>query len=177
MYGLWYIFFGFLGIAVVGLILLVVSSKLKNYFWDKYSEFSHMWLRTHGKKERESAVERRKYERKYDIWEGVFDVCGGIAIVAGVISLILLLVSIFTPIVARREAATFEYHKEFIEEAIENGKELENIAITQTIIEQNKWLADAKAGLETFGCFSKYWGQGIEDLEPIKVEREQEADQ
>lgn len=41
----------------------------------------------------------------------------------------------------------------------------------QTIIEMNTWLADAKARLETFGVFSMYYGTGVEDLEPIVIER------
>ena len=180
MLGYWYLFFGFIGIAVISLIALVISLKLRNYFDNKYKEYRNKWLYAHGEKGREYEDKKCKYSRKYDVSDGVFNACGGTVFVAGIISLILLLVSIFLPIGVKKEVATFEYHKEFIEEAIENGKELENIAITQTVIGQNKWLADAKASLEVYGCFSKYWGQGIENLEPIKIERgqvQQEAEE
>ena len=179
MLGYWYLFFGFIGIAVVSLILLVVSSKLRNYFYDKYKEYRDKWHYAFGEKEREYEGKKEKYSRKQDVSDGVFNACGGTAIVAGIASLILLLASIFTPVGAKKEVATFEYQKEFVETAIEGGNELENIAITQTIIEQNQWLSKAKASLNTYGCFSKYWGQGIENLEPIKIERgqvQQEAD-
>lgn len=158
MFGLWYIFFGFIGIAVISLILLVVAKKLEDYFYYK---------------------SRRCFDKdykKYEIWEGVATPSLVTAVLTGIISLFLLGICIFVPIEAKNEIATFEYQKEFIEVAIEDGNELENIAITQTIIEQNQWLSKAKASLNTYGCFSAYWGQGIEDLEPIKVGRGQEAD-
>ena len=173
MLGYWYLFFGFIGIAVVGLIMLVVSSKLKKYFVNKYEEYRNKWLYAHGKKEREYEDKKAKYSRKYDVSEGVYTACFITVAVAGFVSFVLLLVGIFAPVGAKKEIETFKYQKEFIEETVENGNDFENITISQTIIEQNKWLANAKAGLNTYGCFSRYWGQGIENLEPIKIERGQ----
>lgn len=44
-----------------------------------------------------------------------------------------------------------------IEEAINNGTDLENIAITQTKIEFNTWLVDAKTSLERWGNWSNWY--------------------
>ena len=44
-----------------------------------------------------------------------------------------------------------------IESAINNGTDLENIAITQTKIEFNAWLVDAKTSLERWGNWSSWY--------------------
>ena len=44
-----------------------------------------------------------------------------------------------------------------IEEAINNGNDLENIAITQTKIEFNTWLVDVKTSLERWGNWSLWY--------------------
>ena len=44
-----------------------------------------------------------------------------------------------------------------IEEAINNGTDLENIAITQTKIEFNTWLVDVKTSLERWGNWSLWY--------------------
>jgi hypothetical protein len=72
----------------------------------------------------------------------------------------------------KKQIEEFKYQKEIIEEAVENGTDLENVSITQTIIEQNSWLAQAKADVDAFGIASFYYGLGVEDLEPIKIKRE-----
>ena len=72
----------------------------------------------------------------------------------------------------KKQIEEFKYQKEIIEEAVENGTDLENISITQTIIEQNSWLVQAKADVDAFGIASFYYGLGVEDLEPIKIKRE-----
>ena len=159
MYGVWYIFFGFIAITIISLVWLIVAKSLENYYYSKRKSYFD-----------------KNYAKSVK-WEEVATHFIYIAVATGVISLFVLTICIGTPIGAKKETKTFEYQKEFVEIAIEDGNELENIAITQTIIEQNQWLSNAKASLNTYGCFSKYWGQGIENLEPIKIERGQEAEQ
>lgn len=178
MYGLWYITFGFLGLAIIGLVVGFVLKSKYNYYnklykavrkakemeyakentdWDKYKELDKL-------------VDQH-YESKFKYQES--DWIGWCtAIAAGFISFVLLLCSIFCPLTARREANYFMAQKEYVELAVENGKNLENIAITQTIIDQNKWLANAKASKATYGCFSKYHGVDLDSLEPIVINRE-----
>lgn len=92
-------------------------------------------------------------------------------VTSGIISWVSFLIALIAPAAAKREVRKFNIQKEYVQMAVINGEELENIAITQTIIEMNTWLADAKASLETFGTFSMYYGTGVEDLEPIVIER------
>jgi hypothetical protein len=92
-------------------------------------------------------------------------------IISGVLTGVSLLIGLINPVVAKKEISEFNIQKEYIQMAVINGNDLENIAITQMIIEQNTWLADAKASLETFGAFSRYYGTDLEDLEPIVIER------
>ena len=72
----------------------------------------------------------------------------------------------------KAEVAAFESEKQMIEECVINGESLENISITQTIIEKNSWLATAQADLKTLGAFSWYYWSGVENLEPIQIKRE-----
>ena len=93
------------------------------------------------------------------------------AIICGVVCAFFVALSICAPIDAKREVEYFKYQSEYVATAIENGSDLENIAITQTIIEQNEWLAKAKSGLATWGTWSMYYGSGVEELEPITIDK------
>ena len=179
MYGLWYITFGCLALVVIGLVIgFVLKSKYKYYNklyiahsqaagnecnkgntdWEKYRELDRI-------ADQYCDLRNTYDESEYIGWT--------IVILAGIASFVFLLCSIFVPLTGKREANYFMAQKEYVELAVENGKDLENIAITQTIIDQNRWLANAKASKATYGCFSKYYAVDfLDDLEPIVVERE-----
>ena len=70
---------------------------------------------------------------------------------------------------ARAKVVQFEETREIIVMSVESGTDLENIGITQTIIDCNEWLAKAKASAKTFGVWSSYYGLGVEDMEYIKL--------
>ena len=53
--------------------------------------------------------------------------------------------AIAAPITAHSEVIKYKEKCEMIQEVVLNGNEYENISITQTIIEQNSWLSEAKA--------------------------------
>lgn len=92
-------------------------------------------------------------------------------IISGVLTFASLLIGLINPVIAKTEIRKFNIQKEYVQMAVINGNDLENIAITQTIIETNTWLAEAKARLETFGAFSRFYGTDLEDLEPIVIVR------
>ena len=84
----------------------------------------------------------------------------------------LLTCSITTPITlvnARVEYEEFLLTKEIVQEAYENGTELDNISMTQTIIEKNEWLTKAKANKKTKGVLSVYYYIDLDDVEPIRI--------
>lgn len=57
--------------------------------------------------------------------------------------------------------------KGMMQQVIEAGGDLDNIGITQTKIDFNNWLADAKISLERWGTWSTWWPhkEVIESLE------------
>ena len=70
---------------------------------------------------------------------------------------------------AKAEIVQFEETREVVMASAESGTNLENVGITQTVIDCNKWLAEAKASAKTFGLWSVYYGLGVEDMEYIKL--------
>lgn len=143
MFGAWYISFGILAITIPLLVLFIVAKCKSETEWNKRRRISE-W---------EDAVVPLEFSLAVSIF----------------ILVISVAIAICTPIGAKKEIVEFEYKKEYVEEAVENGNELENISITQTIIESNDWLTKAKADLDIFGCFSKYYNSGLENIEPIAV--------
>lgn len=182
MYGLWYLFFGFLALVIVSLGLALVFGLCEKW-WDKKildtrKERDGIGVSLYAieeKRNREKYIDltdKIEYQReKASDCEDAKEPCLISALGCGLIALIMLIACLCVPIGVKREIATFNYNKQFVELAIEKGNELENIAITQTVIETNKWLAEAKADLETYGCFSKYYNSGITELEPITINR------
>lgn len=87
----------------------------------------------------------------------------------GIVCLLIFIpLSIVNPIQAKKEIQTFYEQKQIIEEVIDTSEDLDNVSLTQTIIEMNKWLSEAKASIKTYGCFSKYWNKDVESIEPIR---------
>lgn len=70
---------------------------------------------------------------------------------------------------AKAEIVQFEETREVIMVSAESGTNLENVGITQTVIDCNKWLAEARASVKTYGLWSVYHGLGVEYMEYIKL--------
>ena len=176
MWNLWYITFGLLTLFVVGLIIGVVL-VIKERHYRKLVEVTENDMiiaesrpYENLKKIKELSRLRDKYKK---IYIGTTPFMGwGIAITSGVFSICFLLICIFVPVGARKEVNYFIAQKEYVEMAIANGSELENVAITQIVIEQNQWLANAKASVQTYGAWSKYYGIDFSKLSPIEIKRE-----
>lgn len=172
MYGLWYVTFGFLAIAAVVGGLWIYFNRM----WDKWFyegvRLKNEWFHCH---EYDKSMELKSAHEQAistcNSYETREVVSGVICILSIIIGVVFALLSIFLPIGAKRDVEYFKCQSEYVEMAIENGTCLENIAITQTVIDQNKWLADAKSHLATWGTWSRYYGSGLEDLDPIIIER------
>ena len=165
MFGLWYITFGFVALLILSIVSFVlVHKKLSKYTQIVYKNWRYT-CRTISNEEYQEAENK---QREYDDLDTM---CLASLIFTSFIVLILSLVSWLVPFQARKDVAYFEQQKEYVEFAVKNGSVLENFAITQTIIEQNEWLAHAKASIKTHGVFSKYIGTGVEDMEPIIIKR------
>lgn len=89
-----------------------------------------------------------------------------------VVDLIILLpLCIILPIKAHEKVIKYRYDYEMVQEVVLNGKDLENIKITEKILEYNNWLSEAKADKETWGNLSIYYKEDLDSLKPIVVSR------
>ena len=96
----------------------------------------------------------------------------GILAVATVIALVIFLpLCIFLPIKAHEEVIKYKYDYKMVQEVVLNGKDLENIKITEKILEYNDWLSEVKADKETWGNWSIYYKEDLDSLKPIVVSR------
>lgn len=185
MFGLWYIIFGLLTLFVIGLAIVIALTIKKRHYrklveniqieiedkWDKLNKGRRV------EEVQELARQRDKLRRQRNEYQNIYDdtdpfIGWVIAVIAGALSICFLPICIIAPLQAQKEVNYFITQKEYIEMAIENGEELENIAITQEIIKQNEWLARAKASVETYGCFSMYYKINFSELTPIVISRE-----
>ena len=90
--------------------------------------------------------------------------------------LISIVLAISDPISAKREYLEFIEQKAIIEQVIESGDVYDNISISQSVIEANKWLAKAKASKKSYGCFSKYYKIDLDDIDPINILKKEQGD-
>lgn len=110
------------------------------------------------------------------VWEFLFGLGVCLTVIFALVIIVLVLFAIFIPITAQQQYQEYIIQKEYVQEAYENGTEYDNIAITQTIIEMNTWLAQAKASKQTYGNWSMYYNVDIENLAPISLSRQEDDD-
>jgi hypothetical protein len=173
MFGLWYIVFGIAFIAIMAIVGVILFSKLHDKNYALYRKYDHIYYYDYDiskKDERDKVyLEKDKYGKKSSRCEIVYNVSIGTLIICCIALVILIIVSIVVPISAKREVREYEYNKEYIEFSLETVQDdSDYLTITGDIFEYNKWLADVKSRVATFGRFSAYYGL-VEDLEPIRL--------
>ena len=100
----------------------------------------------------------------YIDWLGITAfVIGTLATCVGVVCAICF------PLIAHGKVATYKENYNMVQMVIESGSETNNIAISQTIIEYNSWLSEAKASKKTFGIFSEYCLENLDELKYITL--------
>ena len=95
---------------------------------------------------------------------------GGLSslVVCSIVALCIFLpLSILCPLDAKKEVLKYKKNYEMIQSVMENGTEYDNIAISQTLIEYNTWLSEAKADKEFWGNWSVYVYEDLDSLEYI----------
>lgn len=196
MYGLWYINFGliFISLILISINIFIVfkvkyyEKKIKKCKTKRDELTKNKWVKNGTAFSQFDITDKEwevwkelndkvtEYTNKETKLKDIFDnkMTTTWAVMIGLLTIIvaLTLICILFPFEAKREANYFKAQKEYVEIAIENGEELENIAITQEIIKQNQWLAKAKASVETYGCFSMYYNINFSELTPIVISRE-----
>lgn len=165
MNGLWFIVFGLTALMIItGVGAIIFGCKSNKYAhahkvaWEERTGFT-------------KSDDEIRFERLANIHENLSIGFGVPSVISAICWVIFLLCAIFCPVSAKKEVAYFKHQKSYVESAVTNGSDLENIAITQVIIDQNEWLAHAKSRLDAWGRFSKYYGSGLEEVTPIIIER------
>lgn len=108
-------------------------------------------------------ISRVLWEYDFSDWLTPLSVC--VLIVSFVIGAALLGVRVES----KRECLAFEETKSMLVSSVDNAENLENAGITGVIVEQNKWLANAKASVREYGVWSFYYNLGVEEMEYISL--------
>ena len=94
-----------------------------------------------------------------------------ICVFSALLEIIVFIPTLTLFINAKQKIREFHYIKEYVVEVVTNGDSLENIAISNTIIEKNQWLAEAKASVDSWGVWSHYYFTDVMELEPITIKK------
>ena len=180
MYIMWYFVFGTLTLLIPAVAMLIVCIKkarhydkeaekvsseidkcLSNYDFDivKYNQ-----NRAKEKELREIRTSLRAKERK---WDKISFAPGIPCIILGLILIIFTLISILSPFCARLDVENYKATYEMYEKVSEGQSDVENIALSETANEYNRWLRDARLSKKRLGSFSGYYNQDLENLKYI----------
>ena len=165
MYGIYIIAIAFAGAATIFGIVTVILAALSNKY-DKEFERAHAIYREHcyDSKYRE---ERNKYAEKAETTSGRTKAFSFVFVVSISLALTFAACGAVAVKSAEKGYEQFLATQDVFEQVYVAENELENIKLTETIIEMNQWLVKAKASKKTYGCFSRYYFLNVEDLEPI----------
>ena len=90
----------------------------------------------------------------------------GIMLIGFVVS---LAVAITNPLAAKKEYSEYIRTYELVEDIYDSNQTIENVGLTNKVIELNQWLASARADKETYGNWSIYYAIDLDNLEYIKL--------
>ena len=165
MYGIYIIAIAFAGAATIFGILALILWALSNKYEKKYERADAIYKAFDYAPK--YAEDRNKYAKKETTnHDGakvslfVFVVCILFAITFAACGAVVIKG-------AEADYEQFLATQDVFEQVYVAENELENIKLTETIIEMNQWLVKAKASKKTYGCFSRYYYLNVEDLEPI----------
>ena len=86
-----------------------------------------------------------------------------------IVSLVIGVVLLGMRVGSKQECLAFEETKSMLVSSVNNAENLENAGVTSVIVEQNKWLANAKANVREYGVWSLYYDLGVEEMEYISL--------
>lgn len=157
-------------IFVFFILLYVVPERMYHFYENKLvyesdgkpcqfynREWQHEELKDQPKVLEKLKKNYAKKGRWYAIylWDDEWKI--GLMFIVGALLFIAILISLIAPMAASIEIARWEEFLPMAETAIANGSNTDNFAITGNIIDYNTWLAEARASLKTFGCWSRYY--------------------
>lgn len=152
------------------ILLYVLPDKLSSFYDDKLvyesdgrtHQFYNSERQNEELKDQPKVLKKlKKNYAKKERWHAIYmwddDWKIGLMFIVGILLFTAILVSLIAPLSSSIEIARWEEFLPMAETAIANGSDMENFAITGNIIEYNTWLAEARASLKTFGCWSRYY--------------------
>lgn len=155
---------------VFSILLYVVPEKMYHFYDHKLvyelngelcQFYNHKWQHNLLEGQPEVLEKLKKNYAKKERWYAIYisddEWKIGLMFVVGLLLFIAVLVSIVAPTSASLEIARWEEFLPMAETTIANGSNTDNFAITGNIIDYNTWLAEARASLKTFGCWSRYY--------------------
>lgn len=181
MYGLWILVIIF-GIIATALIILGCSvEKLRNKYEKNLKYMDNDYQESYrGYDYQKKCIPAEKlptYEanlKKYEFWNDMY--CGdinellcGLGILFAAVAIILIFIAIFVPLGARVEAVYWREFVPMVENTILGSDLLQDIGITEKVVEYNSWLAKARSSQEIYKNFSSYYGIDLSTLEYIKI--------
>ena len=183
MYGIYIVAIAFAGVAfILGLATLIIWAvgKRNIALTENSKKIEELARRItdmeikHG----EMCMFSNKYKQLCEEYKSLTEKCPStkersakatlfIAIAWGAVSIIIALCGAIDVKIAELGYEKFVAKQEVFEQVYEADNELENIKLTEDLVEMNEWLVNAKANKQVYGCFSKYYNLPIEELEPI----------
>lgn len=165
MYGIYIIAIAFAGTATIFGILALILWALSNKYEKKYERANAIyWEHNYDPK---YAEDRNKYAKKETTNHDGAKVSLFVFVVCITLAITFAVCGAIASKAAEAEYEQFLVTQDVFEQVYVAENELENIKLTETIIEMNHWLVEAKASKKTYGCFSRYYFLNVEDLEPI----------
>lgn len=81
-----------------------------------------------------------------------------------VICMTFALVAILVPLKSKEEYNKYIETSEMVQQIYDEGHTLENVGLTQTVIELNTWLSEARANKKMYGAWSGYYNIDLDGL-------------
>ena len=177
---MWYFVFGALALLIPVVAMLIVCIKKVRHY-DKEAEkvsseideclsnydFDVVKYNKNREKEKELREIRTTLRAKESKWDKIaFAPCVS-CMILGVMLIIFTLISILAPFCARLDVEDYKATYEMYEKVSEGQSDVENIALSQTANDYNRWLRDARLSKKRLGAFSGFYNQDLESLKYI----------
>lgn len=169
MFGFYIIAIALAGLAVTFGIATLIEYVLKKHYEVKFDEAEKKYMAFSW-----ADPEKKTLGKEYELYRYKLNKTGedvkplfAIFVTLAIITVFFAFGSGMSLKSAERKYAEFVATQEVFEQVYEAENELENIKLTEDLIEMNQWLIQAKASKQTYGIFSRYYDLDVENLQPI----------
>ena len=177
MYNVWYLVIAFASITIIGSILLFCYFRTAKKIEEDYKKAERTFFNTGYEDNNLKQKTREEYNKKRQKYEQYGESCYN-TVLYSIISLavvgliVTLCFSIFAPLCAKQEYNQYIETYTMVEYVYDEKQDFENIKLTQTILELNTWLTNARADVKAYGNWSKYSVLDLDNLKYISLKGE-----